>query len=613
MDKTYDVFFGTDVFRVNAEETLYEALRRNGVIIQSACGGAGRCGKCKIQVQGNLNEPSEYEKNILGEKDLEGGIRLACCAKAHGSLRITRIEPLDTQIFAIPDPFTSSERLKVGKGATRISTVERSVNWESEACSEWEGMNRDTQPEIFQRHLSPLLAAYLSRKLPRLLHSSRVTELYYDGRIRDLLTEDETVYQRYFLAVDIGTTTLTLYLLDSSGRWKGGFTAKNPQIPFGADVISRITHSLSSEGLAELKERLTTKIDQMIEKTKKMYQIKADQFLCIGLVGNTCMQQLFWGILPYRLGKNPFRAFTTEMLTSSALEAGFRSIEASTPVVFLPSVAGYVGSDALAGALWCNLDRRKTPYLLVDIGTNGEILLNHGKNIYCCSAAAGPALEGMNISFGMQGIEGALSNVYTRKTGEMEYSVIGDTPLKGICGSGLLSLIAWLLRQRILKPNGTFEKKGSLPDPMKEFLVNDQGDTRWYIRDSSRGIFLNQQDVRQFQLAKGAIRCGIDILMELAGIGPKELAGIFISGSFGNALDRNATIETGLLPPVEPEKIVYVGNAACKGLSLWLTQRQSSKRLERLLEKTKNIRLESYPDFSERFCLSMRMGEFIER
>jgi uncharacterized 2Fe-2S/4Fe-4S cluster protein (DUF4445 family) len=610
MDKTFDVFYGTNVFKTESEETLYETLRRNGVIIQSACGGTGRCGKCKIQVQGTLNEPGEYEKNTLSEEDRKQGVRLACRAKARGNVRVVKIDSLDSQIFRVSDPFSVSEQLKIEKGVTRVSTIERPVNWESEASSEWNGILHNSPAGIFRQPLSPLLAAYLSRKLPRLLLSSRITELFFDGRIQDLLTEDETVCQRYFLAVDIGTTTLTLYLLDSAGRWKGGFTAKNPQIPFGADIISRINHSLSSEGLAELKKQLTIKIDQMIEETKKTYQIKTDQFLCIGLVGNTCMQQIFWGILPYRLGKNPFRAFTTEMLSSSALEAGFCSLEAHVPVFFLPSVAGYVGSDALAGALWCDLDQKQKPFLLVDIGTNGEILLNNGEEVLCCSAAAGPALEGMNLSFGMPGVEGALSQVYTGENGEIIYSVIGNGPLKGICGSGLISLIAWLVQHRVLKPNGTFEKNSSLPESLRSLSVFEQGTVRWLIRGFPQEVYLDQQDVRQFQLAKGAIRCGIDILMETAGLDSKDLEGIFLSGSFGNALDRRAAVVTGLLPAIDPEKIVYVGNAACKGLSLWLTQQQRTKRIENLLKKMRSIRLENHPGFSEMFCQSMTLGKF---
>jgi len=614
MDKTFDVIYGKDVFKTYSEETLYETLRRHGIIIQSACGGTGRCGKCKIQVQGKLSEPDDFEENILKEEDREQGIRLACRVKACGNLRITEIESLEPQIFAIPEPFSASDRLKIEKGDSRIRAVEKTVDWETEALSDWEGIFRSCDPTdspvgSFQRNLTPSLAAYLSRKLPRLLLSSRITELYLDGRIRDLLSEEESKCPRFFLAVDIGTTTLTLYLLDSAGNWKGGFTAKNPQIPFGTDVISRINHSLIPGGSEELRNRLTVKIDQMIEEVKKTCQITAEQLVCVGLVGNTCMQQLFWGILPYRLGKSPFRAFTAEMLSSSAVEAHFYALEAHTPVVFLPSVAGYVGSDALAGALWCDLDHRQKPYLFVDIGTNGEIMLNQGNEILCCSAAAGPALEGMNISCGMPGVAGAISRVYTGEEGGMRYAVIGNGLPKGICGSGLISLIAWLLHHQILKPNGAFEKPGAIPAPLKGLLQDERGALRWFIRGGSQDIFLDQQDVRHFQLAKGAIRCGIDILLESAGLGPEDLDGIFLSGSFGNALDRQAAVATGLLPPVDPEKIIYVGNAACKGLSLWLTRRQSLERLEILLKRMRSIRLENYPGFSDLFCRSMKLGE----
>jgi len=615
MDKTYDVFYGSNVFKADSEETLYTAFRRNGMMIRSACGGAGRCGKCKIQVQGDLTEPDDFEKKALNEGELKQGFRLACRAKARGSLRIEEIPFLESQIFPIPDPFDASDRVKTIGGVSRVRTVERTVDWGSEASSDWEGILQTAAPSDSSRipllrELSPALAAYLSQKLPSLLPASPITELYLDGRIRDLLSGEESREQRYFIAVDIGTTTLTLYLLDSAGGWIGGFTSKNPQIPFGTDVVSRISHALKPGGSEELRKRLTEKIDQMIEETKTAYHITSEQILCVGFVGNTCMQHLFWGILPYRLGRSPYRPFTTEGLSSCASEAHLFSLEAHTPVVFLPSVAGYVGSDALAGALWCELDRKRQPYLFVDIGTNGEMMLNRGDEVLCCSTAAGPALEGMNISCGMPGVEGAIYCVDTGEEGETCYSVIGNGPPTGICGSGLISLIAWLLQHHILKPNGAYEKRGAVPEPLKSLLQDEQGTLRWRIRGGSQDIFLNQQDVRQFQLAKGAIRCGIDILLETAGLCPEDLEGIYLSGSFGNALDPRAAVVTGLLPPVDPEKITYVGNAACKGLSLWLTRRQSIERLETLLKKTRHIRLENHPGFSDLFCRSMKLGEF---
>ncbi|NLZ14718.1 MAG: DUF4445 domain-containing protein [Thermotogaceae bacterium] len=615
MDKTFDVIYGTSVFKSHPEETLYETLRKNGIVLRSACGGTGRCGKCKIQVQGDLSEPDDFEKNTLSTADLARGIRLACRVKARGHLRIERIALLESQTFAIPDPFCAIDRQKIEEGDSRVTTFEKPVNWESEAPSDWAVMLQgddpvDSSSDLLKQSFSPALAAYLSRKLPRLLLSSRITELYLDDRIRDLLSEEESKYPRYFLAVDIGTTTLTLYLLDSAGNWKGGFTAKNPQIPFGTDVISRVSHSLTPGGSEELRNRLTEKIDQMIQEVKRVFHISPEQIICVGLVGNTCMQQLFWGILPYRLGKSPFRAFTTELLSSNAVEAHFYALEAHTPIIFLPSVAGYVGSDALAGALWCDLDLSQKPYLYVDIGTNGEIMLNQGDEILCCSAAAGPALEGMNISCGMPGVEGAISHVYTGEEGGMRYAVIGNGPPKGICGSGLISLIAWLLQHRILKPNGAYEKHGAVPEHLKSVLWDERGVFRWSIRGDSHDIFLDQQDVRQFQLAKGAIRCGIEILLETSGLGLEDLDRIYLSGSFGNALDRQAAVATGLLPPVDSEKIIYVGNAACKGLSLWLTRRNASERLEILLKRMRSIRLENHPNFSDLFCRSMRLGDF---
>ena len=613
MDKTFDVLYKTRLFKTSSEETIYETLRRHGVYTQSACGGTGRCGKCRIRVQGILSEPDDTEKSALGEAELELGIRLACRAKARGDLRIFEIDSLESDAFALSEPFSASERQRMEGCEPRIRLIERTWPEETETSSDMEWLFQDLgqgalQSPLFLGNLSPALAASLSRKLPELLQFPRFTELRLDGQLRGFLTEEEALNPHYYIAVDIGTTTLTLFLLDTNGKWKGGLTAKNPQIPFGTDVIARINHARTPGGLEELRTRLTTKIDGMIQEVKDTQRISAERILCVGLVGNTCMQQLFWGILPERLGERPFRAFTTETLSSNAIEAGFYALEAHTPVVFLPSVAGYVGSDALAGALWCELDRQQSPYLLVDIGTNGEMMLNRGNEVFCCSTAAGPALEGMNISHGMPGVEGAITGVDTAENGEIRYTVIGDGPPKGLCGSGLISLIAWLLQQRVLKPGGAFEKPESLANPPKDLWRDERGQVRWRIRGDE--VFLDQRDVRQFQLAKGAIRCGIDILLENAGMRPEDLAGVFLSGSFGNALDRRAAVATGLLPPIDPSKITCVGNAACKGLSLWLACRQSTERLETLRKRMRSVRLEGHPEFSDLFGRSMRLGEF---
>lgn len=388
----------------------------------------------------------------------------------------------------------------------------------------------------------------------------------------------------FLLAFDIGTTTVAGYLLDGiTGRDLASESMLNPQSSFGADVISRIRYALQG-GKRILTEGIQCALTEMTVAMCQRAGIQPDQIGAICIVGNPAMQQLFLGISPENLARIPFAPVLTEAKYVQARE--YIPCCTNAILMIVPDISGFVGADTVACILATGMDRQEEPTLLVDIGTNGEMVLGNQGRMVACSAAAGPALEGADITYGMRGQKGAIDHVWI-EDGMLCCSVIGNGAADGICGSGLVDAVAAALEL------GLLDQRGSIQNEEK----------RIWLRD---GVYLSQADIRQFQMAKGAIAAGIELMTRHLGIGLQEIGKVCLAGAFGTFMDPGSACRTGLLPPVLLDKIVAVGNAALSGAKIMACDQWQLEHAQNLVKQVERIELGSDPDFRRAFARNMR-------
>ena len=400
----------------------------------------------------------------------------------------------------------------------------------------------------------------------------------------------------YGIAVDIGTTTVAAVLVDrSTGRIIGTQSSLNPQRSFGADVISRIS-AASAGKLESLRTLIVGEINRMISEFRKSYPDKnADDAV---VSGNTTMLHLFCGVSPESMGVYPFTPVFTEMRQESGANFGLEIKK----VTVLPSASAFIGSDITAGIAYCGLSELESPSLLVDIGTNGEMVICKGKSsdgkYYCASAAAGPALEGANISCGVGGINGAVCRV-TKENGRIKYRTIGDKPVCGVCGSGLIDIIALMLDDEVIDETGYLEEAYRLNG---EHITADGKPIDGEVESE---IVITQKDVREFQLAKSAISAGIDALSDYAELKPEEIENVFIAGGLGFYMSVENAKRTGLIPSALKGKITAVGNTSLAGAISCLSDKENLNSVARAARNCVSYELNESPVFSKEFIENM--------
>ena len=378
----------------------------------------------------------------------------------------------------------------------------------------------------------------------------------------------------YALALDIGTTTVVAYLLDGrTGAILERASCVNPQSRFGADVISRIQCALEGRG-EELQECIRTAISGLARETARRWGIRVEDITAAAVVGNTAMHHLLLGIDPRPLVTPPYMPSVFE-----AMERGNARI--------LPNIAGFVGGDTVGCMTALRFDQLRELTLLSDIGTNGEMVLGDQNRRIACSTAAGPAFEGAKISCGMRGAAGAVDHVWLEE-GTIRYHVIDDAAPLGLCGSGLLDLVAVLLEQGIVDGSGYLEGKS--------FTLCDN-------------VTLTQRDVREVQLAKAAIRSGIELLARRLGVRVEDIRRVCLAGAFGNYLKPESACRIGMIPPVLLDRIVSVGNAAGEGARLCALSRAEFEYSKRLAAGTEFLELASLPEFQDCYVDALEFEE----
>ncbi len=382
---------------------------------------------------------------------------------------------------------------------------------------------------------------------------------------------------RYALAFDVGTTTVVAYLVDGhTGTLLAQGSAMNPQSQYGADVISRIQYALQDSPEA-LSGCIRATMSALAEQVCQQAGIGLEQVTAGSIVGNTAMHHLLLGIPPKPLVTPPYMPAVFQ-----ALEVG-----AACKMRVLPNIAGFVGGDTVGCMVATRFDRLEDVSLLIDIGTNGEMVLGNRERRIACSTAAGPAFEGAKISCGMRGANGAVDHV-KQSEGTVTYHVIGEGIPRGLCGSGLLDLTAVLL------DTGFIRESGRMVEKTYRLCEN---------------VVLTQKDVREVQLAKAAIRAGIELLAERFGIRVGEIQRVYLAGAFGNYLDPASACRIGMIPPVLVDRIVPIGNAAGEGAKLCALSRAEFVYSQKLAAETEFLELASLPQFQDCYVDALDFSE----
>lgn len=591
-------------------ENLLELLNEFGYELPSLCGGMGLCGKCRVKiVRGNV-APTEADREVFSQRELASGMRLSCrvdvtddltleiphwakgraeeaTAKAAMDRQITDVEPksgIERKYFKLPEP---------GRGDQRAD-AQRII---------------DEVGDEYTFFLSDL------RSLPTVLRKGdfEVT-VTLDTQGKRVLSIDpgDKQYELYGMAFDIGTTTVAGYGMDlATGLTLNVNSQENPQGQFGADVVSRIKYARENEdGLERLQGKVIGAVNKLIEQFVEEEQVDREDIYKTTFVGNTIMLHLLTGVDPTHLDQSPYIPVFTRRQSFNARDLGI-NINPSGRVELIPSLAGYIGADIMAGILQTKMHESDQLSLLVDIGTNGEMVLGNRDKLYAASTAAGPAFEGANIEQGMTARSGAISHVYIDEDGQLKLEVINDKRPIGLCGSGIVDAVGELLNADLIKEKGNIvSEKENLPrptiNPLGNRLIEMNGQKAFWFHVDQNPVFITQKDVREVQLAKGAIRAGIDILLEEFNAKPADLDKIYLAGAFGNYLRKENIMRLGVLPNVSIEKVESVGNTAGQGAKLALLNVDKMREVEQIARKVEYIELSFRSDFSDKFMKEMK-------
>ncbi|MGC8817510.1 MAG: ASKHA domain-containing protein, partial [Candidatus Hadarchaeum sp.] len=410
------------------------------------------------------------------------------------------------------------------------------------------------------------------------------------------------------LAVDIGTTTVVGYLIDfKDGNLVSIGSLLNPQIPYGEDVITRITYCIQNEdGLEKINRVIIGGLNKIIEEACLKANVNKEEIYEVTIVGNTAMHHLFLKLNPKFLALSPFTPVVRRGVDVKASELGLKT-NPSANVHVLPVIAGFVGADTVGVILSTDIYKEPELTLATDIGTNGEIMLGNKESIEVCSTAAGPAFEGAHLKHGMRGEPGAIERVSIKPdTLEVEYSTIDNLPPKGICGSGIVDAVAQMFLAGIVMRNGNINPEIKNPrirrnQNMLEFVLAWEKETEGGIGD----IAITQRDIREIQLAKAAMYSGAKILIKRRGVSEKNVARVYLAGAFGTYIDKLSAKIIGLYPDIPLDKVKSVGNAAGMGAKQALISKEKRSDAEEIARRTKYLELTIAPEFNEEFISAM--------
>lgn len=593
-------------FQVSGDYSLLYHLRNNGIFIDSHCSGNGTCGKCRIKVISPSTEASAKEIELLGLSAAKEGYRLACKVFIKTDLEVSLEDTQNTPARIITEGIQRGIALK-----PLVSKV--CLTLEKPGLSD----QRDDLSRLTSDTVHGLVDLAMLRRLPSVLREKGYIATIVSFAAKPLTLEPgDTSRELYGVAVDIGTTTIACYLFDlTTGKKLSVNSLLNPQKIYGADVISRIKHTMDfAEGLEQLQSLVINAINTGIGLMCTQTGISSDGIYAITLAGNTTMLHLLLGVNPGHIAAAPFTPVFTSKINLQARELGI-SINPSGLVCVLPSVSAYIGADTVAAVLSTGMSEQADISLLIDIGTNGEIVLGNKDFLYACSSAAGPAFEGASIRNGTGSITGAISGISL--TQGLHCSTIGDSSPIGICGTGIVDALAQLLEVGIVDETGRIDTGWKAHDPalaalagritpvdgINAFVLYSEKETL-----TGRDIAVTQKDIRELQNAKAAIAAGIHVLVREAGISFEAIRNVYLAGGFGSYINIESALKIGLLPEALRGKIVTVGNAAGQGAIEVLLSKACLHTAENISKNIKYVELSASKTFNE-FYIECMMFE----
>lgn len=604
--------------------SILDAAQRLGLALKAECGGKGACGKCHVYYK-PLDPDSPHHFGEARLANMNQG--LACRIVVTENL-LVYVPPQSIQESNVHVLLDTADVKFSQKSDSRLTILPLELPPPSREDTRPDRLRllqtlaqegvapQDFRLDIFERSLEHEHLNTLSEAFRRCDWKGQLVLL--DDRFVDFLPQNETP-EYYALAFDLGTTTLAAELVSLTEREnrddeefpKRHLAArKNPQSVFGEDVISRIHATLESpEALHELRRYVLESLWEMLEELIEKAQLQSKHVVLVTLAGNTLMQQIFHALHPGPLGVSPFIP-ATERYEDLRAKTLHLPMHREGFVETFPILGGFVGGDLTAGILATGIalaENATGPVMLIDIGTNGEMILVHGEKIYAAAAAAGPAFEGARITHGMVAAPGAIDAVTFEET--IQVHTINDLPPRGICGSALLDTLAGLLRFGVINSKGGFQTSGQYRDDIQSRMTNCEGQAAFRLSKEANDPFpivFTQKDVRQLQLAAGAIRCGVRLLLNAAGLRAEELTALHLAGGFGNFIRPENAKRIGLIPSEIPlEAIRFSGNTALAGARELACNKNAAARIANLLRRTVHLDLSTCNDFSQVFAESM--------
>jgi len=586
-------------------QTFLRAAQDAGIDVMATCGGRGRCHSCRIKiVKGSVPPPTIMDTVQLGHDEVREGFRLSCQTAVSSDCAVMVMPPIAEgghQILSCSHVFRETTSLDSGvekrliKAGLPTEEHHQTSDVEEILAALGNGVAGDVPLDLL-------------RKVPALLRDDggALTVTTFNKRIIDLESGDTTMH-RYGMAFDIGTTSIVGFLLDlATGEQLAAVGSLNPQAVYGGDLMSRIAFAqFNAEALKKLQTRVLAAINGFVKEACDKAKVAPAHVYKVVIVGNTCMHHIFLGIDPTHVGLAPYAPSVRSPIVVTARELLVR-VNPNAAVCFLPIVAGFVGADTMAVVLATRIYDSPHVRVAVDIGTNGEVVMGSRRKLVACSAPAGPALEGAQIRHGMRGALGAIEKVEIAD--DVVCGVIGGVPPIGICGSGLIDAVAKMLDAKIVGPSGLLriEERDVLAPARGDGLVERDGERQCVLAWAAasghgQDITISQQDIRQLQLAKGAIYSGILMLKKVMGVQDGQIKELMLAGGFGNYINIESAVRIHLLPELPVERIRYVGNAAALGAQMALLSETERNRAIALARSIEHVSLAARPDFQDIF------------
>ncbi len=575
--------------------TIMKAIEKVGISIQTPCGGNGICGKCQVRLISGKVDPDLVEDGFvlacqtkitadliieIPEKNIQHKLKIL----ERGIQRSIQISPVIKKLYLeLPPPSLEDQRADLERIMEAFQTVHGSeITFSNEILS-----------------TIPAAIRAFDFKVTVVMHHQQVIAI----------EPDDTRSFLYGIAVDIGTTTVAGLLVDlTDGEILASASRTNPQIVHGDDVVSRIDFAEKSEGLEKLSTEIRECLNSIIQEVCSKAQVNSLNIYEITIAGNTTMTHLFHAVPPGNIARAPYVPVFSQAILRNAGQLNL-SINPQGLVYTLPNIAGFVGADTSAAILAAGMHVNEKVVLLIDIGTNGEIALGNKDKILVCSTAAGPAFEGARLSFGMRAMKGAIERVEINE--KLNLSTIGNQKPTGICGSGVIDLLAELSKVGVIDETGQLvlptDSAIIISDDIKNRIqAGDKGNI-FVLSDNSvsQKIYLSQRDIREIQLAKAAIWAGFNVLLLLYPLELAKLDTVLLAGAFGNYIRRQQARRIGLLPNLPDENIHFIGNAAIEGALRVLLSADERLTLEKIVQQIQYVELSGRLDFQENYVSGM--------